>query len=91
MIKKLVIAFSILLLSACNSNVIQSVDTGNSDVTGGKIAVIDGCSVYRIKDGHDRYVYFVKCSNDGSTQTSYTRGCGKNCTETVNVPTYIKD
>lgn len=92
MIKKLVIAFSILLLSACGADVIETKDTGNAGVTGGKLAVMDGCTIYRFQDGSEkRYIYFVKCNAGGTLNTSWERSCGKNCTETVNVPTFIKE
>jgi hypothetical protein len=42
----------------------------------------DGCKVYRFVDAR-AYVYFTNCN--GSVQSSYTRNCGKNCTETVPV------
>lgn len=90
MMKKLAIAFSILLLSACGADVMETKDTGNTGVTGGKLAVMDGCTIYRFQDGGERrYIYFVKCGN--TVNTSWERSCGKNCTESVNVPTFMKE
>jgi hypothetical protein len=87
MIKKLLIAFSILLLTGCGADFIERKDTGNVEIEGGMIAVIDGCSVYRFKDGGER-VYFVRCS-DRTVTTSWEHSCGKNCTKHEMIPTYM--
>jgi hypothetical protein len=89
--KKLYVAFatlSILLLTGCGADVIKSSETRNPGVSGGVLAVVDGCTVYKLNDG-DRNIYFVKCG--GTTTTSWQSSCGKNCTETVEVPTFMEE
>lgn len=81
-----------LFLSACGADVIETKDTGNSGVTGGKLAVIDGCTIYRFVDGHsDNYKYFVRCDGSRTLNTSWDQSCGKNCTENVAIPTFMKE
>lgn len=56
-------------LASCASDGIQTVETGNVDVTCVKIATVEGRNVYRLRDGESQTVYFVV--NPKSTVTSW--------------------
>jgi hypothetical protein len=66
------------LLSACEKDPESTRNAGKGfDVE--KLFTVDNCTVYRFYDA--RTVYFTNCN--GSTQ--WQEGCGKACTEDVNV------
>jgi hypothetical protein len=84
-INKICGAFAlVLILSACAKGPRETAATDNPEVAVSKMFTHDGCTVYRFSDAGN-YVYYAKCEG-GQTNTSWDRSCGKNCTETVNVP-----
>jgi len=68
-----------LSLGACDARPIESARTGNPDVDAALIARIEGCNLYRVRDGANRSVYVAICP-EGATRSSWSEGCGKGCT-----------
>lgn len=67
------------ILAACGADPIEIAQTGNSGVSAAKIAVVDGCNIWRIKDGTSETVYFAKCSGEVQTTMHWEDYCGKGC------------
>lgn len=65
-----------VLLSSCGAPPIYMGETGNPDVKAANIAKVDGCTIWRIRDGTERTVYFARCQ-EGSVKTSWDEGAGK--------------
>lgn len=72
----LVIAI-ILLLTACNREAQQVIQSSNSEIRLELLFVHDGCKVYRFVDG-GRNVYWSDCR--GNMSTSYFQSQGKSGT-----------
>lgn len=73
------LAVLFLLMAACYSTPIETRQTDNTDVNVAKLFHVDGCTVYRFRDGLYEH-YFARCSTNTSSETSVSRSCGKNCT-----------
>lgn len=86
--KKALAAILALALAGCGADAIDTTDTGNTDVSAGLIATVDGCKLWRVKDGALTNVYVVICPN--STQTQWDVPCGKNCTRKMQAITVRK-
>lgn len=67
-----------LALAGCDARPIESARTGNPDVEAALIARIEGCNLYRVRDGANRSVYVAICP-EGATRSSWSEGCGKGC------------
>ena len=79
----------LLLLAACGAHSIDDAETGNNEVSASKIAVIEGCSLYRVRDGYRRTVYVTICPN-GAEQASWLENCGKGCQRQVTSDTVYR-
>ena len=75
-----------LALVACSADPIETARTGNPGVQAGLIAQIEGCNLYRVRDGIDRTVYLAICPG-GASRTSWTERCGKSCTRDLDTLT----
>ena len=82
---KYIILILIILLTGCNKTPISTLETPNPNVKVDILTTVDGCTIYRFRDGGNDN-YFVKCTS-GSTQAIYTVPCGKSCTEQVAITT----
>ena len=77
MMLKFVIALSCLLLVACTEPAESTVASSNGNIPVEKLFNVDGCTVYRFKDGgYNRY--FSSCKS-GRSEVTYHQNCGKNC------------
>lgn len=65
--KYFVIAALAAVLIGCGATPIAQVESGNKEVTAAKIARVEGCVVYRLRDGSERTVYFMRCPQANST------------------------
>lgn len=66
--KKIVfVCATLIALSACGANPIESVDSGNTDVSIEKIGTVEGCNIYRVEDGYRRDFYTTICSSSSNT------------------------
>lgn len=68
------------LAISCEVQPLEQAETANPGVTVHKLFEYDGCTVFRFKDAGVN-VYWANCP--GSTRSSHTEDCGKNCTRTV--------
>ena len=74
---KLIVALSCLILAACSEPAESTAPSSNGNIPVDKLFNIDGCTVYRFKDGvHNRY--FSNCKT-GHSEVTYQLNCGKNC------------
>jgi len=78
-----------LVLFGCGAHSIDEADTGNREVTAEKLAVIEGCNLYRVRDGSRRTVYVTICPGSVAN-ASWQENCGKNCTRQVDSQTLIR-
>jgi hypothetical protein len=67
-----------LVLAGCSADPIETARTGNPGVKAGLIAQIEGCNLYRVRDGDSRTVYVAVCPG-GASRTSWSESCGKAC------------
>lgn len=51
-----------------------------ADATPHVIREADGCKVYAFKNG-GYWHYFTRCGDTVTTERTYTKSCGKNCTK----------
>lgn len=77
-----IVASLALALSACGATPIATVDTGNPGATADLIAKVDGCHIWRVRDGNERTIYFARCEH-GATGTEWQESCGKRCSRSV--------
>lgn len=75
---RLLVALLGLLLIGCAADPVERAKTDNPDVRAEILTTVDGCRVYRLYDGNDRRIYFVRCPGS-MTQTSWqvTQSTGK--------------
>lgn len=62
-----------LMLAACGADPIATANSGNPDVQANLIAEVDGCRIWRIRDGNERKVYMANCA-EGDARTEWTTG-----------------
>lgn len=74
---KRIALISLLALSACSAEPMETTSTTNPEVPVSLLFEKDGCKVYRFYD--TRTHYFVKCENSSSDSTISTEHCGKGC------------
>jgi hypothetical protein len=58
--------FVAVLLSACQSDPIESSRTDNSEITVHKLFTHEGCTIYRFNDG-GRIVHYASCQSSSDT------------------------
>ena len=85
--KKLLLIALTLPLIACGAEGIRSEQSSNG-VSSTLIATVEGCNVWRIRDGNMRSVYATICPS--STSNSWSESCGKSCIETKTLDTVRK-
>lgn len=79
----------LLLLAAAGFGIVNGMCTANNEVSASKIAVIEGCSLYRVRDDYRRTVYVTICLN-GAEQASWLENCGKGCQRQVTSDTVYR-
>ena len=82
---KLAAILLLATLAGCGADPIQRVDTGSPGVTAALIAKVDGCLLYRVRDGSSETIYFARCPDRETTR--WDRSCGKYCTKNIEVET----
>jgi len=75
--KSILVIAMFLLLTACNKEAQQEVQSSNSEIKLELLFEHDGCKVYRFVDG-GRNVYWSDCR--GNMSTSYYQSHGKSVT-----------
>lgn len=73
-------AVLVLALSGCERPPPEVTRSAGNGYQVARLFTVDGCSVYRFRDGSDRY--FTNCSGS----TGWTETCGKHCTTEQGVP-----
>jgi hypothetical protein len=84
-VKSLILALLTLLLGCDPVPTQKTIKSSNPTVTVGLFFEVDGCKVYRFKDGD--YHYFVKCVGSDFQTTADYKGCGKDCAKPEEIPT----
>lgn len=82
--KKLTVVL-LLALSGCAAKPISTARTDNTDVTVDRLFTVDGCTVYRFRDGALGYHYFTSCA--GGTSVREPRG---KASVEIEVPTAVR-
>jgi len=60
-----------VFLSGCSAAPLRMAETGNDKVTAALIGRVDGCNIWRIRDGNDQTIYFARCNGSGAASTSW--------------------
>jgi hypothetical protein len=80
---KRLLLMTLLALAGCTRGAESTVNASNVNFDVEKLFDVDGCTVYRFRDGY--YRYFTRCGC--TVNTEWRESCGKNCTRHVEVPT----
>lgn len=83
MVKRYLWVVFVLCMAGCAGQAETTKRVGDFDVE--RLFDVDGCTVYRFRDA-GYYRYFSRCGSRSSGVT-WTEGCGKNCTSSVDIQT----